>query len=73
MRAYNKRNRPKHVTRGRYNKDILFMNGFTQRDMSNSIRRSDLAYRVLLDEWIVIHYHKIAYYFKKNRRKIDGK
>lgn len=69
MRAYNKRNRPKHVTRGRYNKDILFMNGFVQRDMSNSRRRSDLAYRTLLDEWIVIHYHKIAYYCNRIRNR----
>ena len=67
MRAFNKRNRPKHVTRGSYNKDIVYKNGFVRRDMSNSIRHSNLAYRTLLDEWVTIHYHKIAYYFERKK------
>ncbi|AVQ32604.1 hypothetical protein C4N18_15260 (plasmid) [Fusobacterium varium ATCC 27725] len=67
MRAFNKRNRPKHVTRGRYNKDFLFMNGFVQRDISNSRRIADLAYRTLLDKWVLIHYHKLAYHFKRRK------
>lgn len=68
MRAFNKRNRPKHVTRGKYNKDILFLNGFTQRDMSKSLRVSDLGYRLLENEWVIIHYHKIAYYCKRGMK-----
>lgn len=67
MRAFNKRNRPKHVTRGRYNKDIVYRNGFVQRDMSNSRRCSDLTYRTLENEWVVVHYHKIAYHFKRRK------
>lgn len=67
MRAFNKRKRPKHVTRGRY-KDTLFLNGFTQRDMSNSIRVTDLGYRLLKNEWVVIHYHVKDYYCKRGRK-----
>lgn len=67
MRAFNKMNRPKHVTHGRYNKCFLFMNVFVQRDMSNSRRIADLAYRTLLDEWVLIHYHELAYHFKRRK------
>lgn len=65
MRAYNRRNRPKHVTRGRYTKNVMIIGGFTQRDMSNSRRISDWAYRLLENEWVVVHYHSIAYYWKR--------
>ena len=68
MRSYNRRNGPKHMTRGKYPKDMLFDNLFIQRDMSNSIRVTDLGYRLLENEWVIIHYHKIAYYCKRGMK-----
>lgn len=69
MKAYNKRKRPKHITKGRYESRILLFNNFVQRDMGNSRRCSDLTYRTLENEWVVVHYHKIAYYTKRIRNR----
>lgn len=68
MRAFNKRKRPKHVTRGKYPKDMLFDNLFIQRDMSKKLRLSGLGYRLLENEWVVIHYHVIDYCCKRGMK-----
>ncbi len=68
MRAYNRRNRPKHMTRGKYPKDMLFDNLFIQRDMSKKLRLSGLGYRLLENEWVVIHYHVIDYCCKRGMK-----
>ena len=68
MRAFNKRKRPKHMTRGKYPKDMLFDNLFIQRDMSKKLRLSGLGYRLLENEWVVIHYHMIVYCCKRRMK-----
>lgn len=47
MRAFNKMNRPKHVTRGRYSLGYGYIRG--QRNMKKRINIKDCYYRTLLN------------------------
>lgn len=63
MRAFNKRNRPKHVTRGRYSLGYWYIRG--QRNMKKRMNIKYYSYRTLLNEWVPTSMRIIDYFNNK--------